>query len=45
MERKIELLRQGQVLPSTDLVGCCPADGELVPAPKPREAVVFYEHF
>jgi hypothetical protein len=44
-ERKIELLCQGWVLPSADLVGCCPANGELVPAPQLGEAVVFYEHF
>jgi hypothetical protein len=44
-ERKIELLHQGRVLPSADLVGCHPAGGELVPVPQPGEAVVFYEHF
>jgi hypothetical protein len=44
-ERKIKLLRQGRVLPSADLVGCHPVGGELVPAPQPGEAVVFYEHF
>jgi hypothetical protein len=44
-ERKIELLHQGRVLPSADLVGCRPASGELMPVPQPREAVVFYEHF
>jgi hypothetical protein len=26
-------------------VGCRPTGGELVPAPEPGEAVVFYEHF
>jgi hypothetical protein len=45
MERKIELFHQGRVLPSADLVGCRPTGGELVPAPQPGEAVVFYEHF
>jgi hypothetical protein len=44
-ERRIELLRQGRVLPPADLVGCRPASGELVPTPQPREAVVFYDHF
>jgi hypothetical protein len=44
-EKRIELLRQGWVLPSADLVGCRPTGGELVPAPQPREAVVFYDHF
>jgi hypothetical protein len=44
-ERKIELLRQGQVLPSADLMGCRPAGCELVPTPEPGEVVVFYEHF
>jgi hypothetical protein len=44
-ERKIELLRQGRVLLSTDLVGYRPAGGELVPAPQPEEAMVFYKHF
>jgi hypothetical protein len=28
-----------------DLVGCCPAGSERVPAPKSREVVVFYDHF
>jgi hypothetical protein len=27
-EKQIKLLRQGQVLPSADLVGCRPASGE-----------------
>jgi hypothetical protein len=44
-EKRIELLRQGRVLPSTDLVGCHPASGERVPAPQPGETVVFYDHF
>jgi hypothetical protein len=44
-EKRIKLLRQGRVLPSTDLVDCRPAGGELVPAPQPGEAVVFYDHF
>jgi hypothetical protein len=44
-EKQIELLRQGRVLPPTDLVGCRPAGGERVPAPEPRETVVFYDHF
>jgi hypothetical protein len=44
-ERKIELLRQGRILPSADLVGCRPTGGELVPAPQAGEAVVFYKHF
>jgi hypothetical protein len=44
-EKRIELLRQGQVLPPADLVGYCPAGGELVPASQPREAVVLYDHF
>jgi hypothetical protein len=44
-DKRIELLRQGRVLPPADLVGCCPANGERVPAPQPREAVVFYDHF
>jgi hypothetical protein len=44
-EKRIELLRQGRVLPSADLVGCRPAGDELVPAPQPGEAVVFYDHF
>jgi hypothetical protein len=44
-EKRIELLRQGRVLPSTDLVGCRPASGERVPTPQPGETVVFYDHF
>jgi hypothetical protein len=44
-ERRIELLRQGRVLPLVDLVGCRPAGGERVPAPQPGETVVFYDHF
>jgi hypothetical protein len=44
-EKQIELLRQGRVLPPADLVGCCPAGSEHIPAPEPREAVVFYDHF
>jgi hypothetical protein len=44
-EKRIELLRQGRVLPPTDLVGCRAAGGELVPMPQPGEAVVFYDHF
>jgi hypothetical protein len=44
-ERQIELLRQGRVLPPTDLVGCHPAGSERIPAPKPGEVVVFYDHF
>jgi hypothetical protein len=38
-ERRIELLRQGRVLPPTDLVGCRPAGGERVPAPQHGETV------
>jgi hypothetical protein len=44
-EKQIELLRQGRVLPPADLVGCCPAGDERVPAPEPGEMVVFYDHF
>jgi hypothetical protein len=44
-EKRIELLRQGQVLASADLVGCRPASGERVPAPQPGEMVDFYDHF
>jgi hypothetical protein len=44
-EKRIELLRQGRVLPHTDLVGCRPAYGERVPAPQAGETVVFYDHF
>jgi hypothetical protein len=44
-EKRIELLCQGRVLPSTDLVGCRPASGERVPTPQPGETVVFYDHF
>jgi hypothetical protein len=44
-EKQIELLRQGRVLPSADLVGCYPADSKQVPDPQPRETVVFYNHF
>jgi hypothetical protein len=44
-EKRIELLRQGWVLPSADLVGCHPAGGEQVPTPQPGETVVFYDHF
>jgi hypothetical protein len=33
------------VLLPADLVGCCPAGGERVPAPQPGETVVFYDHF
>jgi hypothetical protein len=44
-EKRIKLLRQGRVLTSADLVGCRPIGGELVPAPQPEEAVVFYDHF
>jgi hypothetical protein len=44
-ERRIELLRQGRVLPPADLVGCRPACSERVPAPQPGETVVFYDHF
>jgi hypothetical protein len=44
-EKWIELLRQGRVLPSMDLVGCRPAGGERVPDPQPGETVVFYDHF
>jgi hypothetical protein len=32
-ERRIELLDQGRVIPSEDLVSCHPASGERVPAP------------
>jgi hypothetical protein len=44
-EKQIELMHQGRVLPSADLVGCRPASGERVPTPQPRETVVFYDHF
>jgi hypothetical protein len=44
-ERRVELLHQGRVLLSEDLVSCRLASGEKVPAPQPREAVVFFEHF
>jgi hypothetical protein len=44
-EKRIEMLCQGRVLPSADLVGCHPAGGKMVPAPQPEEAVVFFEHF
>jgi hypothetical protein len=44
-EKWIELLRQGRVLPSADLVACRPTSGERVPAPQPGETVVFYNHF
>jgi hypothetical protein len=44
-EKRIELLRQGRVLPSADLVCCRPTSGKLVCAPQPGEAVVFYDHF
>jgi hypothetical protein len=44
-QRRIELLRQGRVIPSKDLVSCRPPGDERVPAPKPKEAVVFFEHF
>jgi hypothetical protein len=44
-EKWIELLRQGQVLPSANLVGCRPASSERVPAPQTGETVVLYDHF
>jgi hypothetical protein len=44
-ERRIELLRRGRMIPSEDLVRCRPSGGERVPAPKPGEVVVFFEHF
>jgi hypothetical protein len=44
-EKRIELLRQGRVLPPADLVACRPTCGERVPAPEPGETVVFYDHF
>jgi hypothetical protein len=44
-EKRIELLRQGRVLPSADLMGCRPTGSKLVLAPQPGEAVVFYDHF
>jgi hypothetical protein len=44
-EKRIELLRQGRVLPPVDLMGFRPAGGERVPAPEPGEMVVFYDHF
>jgi hypothetical protein len=44
-EKQIELLRRGRVLPPADLVGCRPVGAERVPAPRPREIVVFYDHF
>jgi hypothetical protein len=44
-ERRIELLRQGRVIPSEDLMSCRPFGGERVPAPEPREVVVFFKHF
>jgi hypothetical protein len=44
-EKRIQLLRQGRVLPPVDLVGCHPACGERVPAPQHGEAVAFYDHF
>jgi hypothetical protein len=44
-EKQIELLRQGRVLPPTDLVGCRPVGCERIPAPEPGETVVFYDHF
>jgi hypothetical protein len=44
-EKRIELLPQGRVLPSVNLVGCRPAGGERVPDPQPGETVVFYDHF
>jgi hypothetical protein len=44
-EKRIELLRQGRVHPSADLVGYRPVGGELVPEPQLGEAVVFYDHF
>jgi hypothetical protein len=44
-ERRIELLRQRWVIPSEDLVRCCPSGGERVPAPELGEVVVFFERF
>jgi hypothetical protein len=44
-EKQIELLRRGRVLPPADLVGYRPTGSERIPAPKPGEAVVFYDHF
>jgi hypothetical protein len=44
-EKQIELLHRGWVLPPTDLVGCRSTGSERVPAPGPREMVVFYDHF
>jgi hypothetical protein len=44
-EKQNELLRRGRVLLPVDLVGCRPAGSERIPAPKPVEAVVFYDHF
>jgi hypothetical protein len=44
-EKRIELLRRGWMIPLEDLMRCRPSGGERVPAPKPREAVVFFEHF
>jgi hypothetical protein len=44
-EKQIELLRRGRVLPPADLVACRLAGSERIPAPKPGEAVVFYDHF
>jgi hypothetical protein len=44
-ERRIELLRQGRVIPSEDLVRCRPSGNERVPVPEPRDVVIFFEHF
>jgi hypothetical protein len=44
-EKRIELLRQGRMIPSEDLVRCRPSSGERVPTPEPGEVVVFFEHF
>jgi hypothetical protein len=44
-EKRIELMRQAQRIPSEELVRCRPSKGERVPALEPGEVVVFFEHF
>jgi hypothetical protein len=44
-ERRINLLRQGPVIPCEDLVSCRPSGGEREPALEPGEVVVFFEQF
>jgi hypothetical protein len=44
-EKRIELLRQAQQIPSEELMRCRPSKGERVPTLEPGKVVVFFEHF